>query len=196
MTRLSHPDTATAKAAIELVTAVSDAFLTHHVWRSWYFGRELVAAALADADLEVAFVAAMLHDLGFTERYDSEEPFELAGAAAARSILSERGWAAERAGLVSEAIARHLDSASAEARPEVALVHLGATADVYGLRIDEIPGEVIDQVLAAHPRDGVVEGFVAVTRSQIARKPESKIALHAQDRARVDLVFAHPLDQR
>ena len=193
---LSYPDTTTAKAATKLVTACSDAHLTHHVWRTWYFGRQLVSARLADGDEEVAFVAAMLHDLGLTHEYETDDPFELSGAAAARSILAERGWNDERVEVIADAIARHLDSASSEARPEVALVHLGATADVYGLRIDELPGELIEEVLAAHPREGFVEGMVAAVRSQIRRKPESTIARRSQDGEMVARVFQHPFDQR
>lgn len=195
------PDTPAAKAAMSLVSAASDTALLDHVWRTWHFGHHLIAERLADADLEVAFVAAMLHDLGLTQRFDSDEPFERASAMAATDLLTELGWPEDRVQLAATAIHDHLDLASAQARPEIALVHLGAAADVVGLRVDQLPGELIDAVLAQHPRRGFAEILVGILHGQVQRKPQSAIALLFHDLllhdiAFDDLVRACPLDQR
>lgn len=155
---------------------VADAPLIHHVWRTWYFGSQLIGQHVADADLEVAFVAAILHDLGLTDRFDSDAPFEQAGAASAAATLDGLGWSKDRIQVVCAAIAGHLDLASAEASPEIALVHLGAAADVIGLRIDQLPGELIEEVLNMHPRNGFVDAVLPALQRQAARKPESTIA--------------------
>jgi len=141
------PDTAAARAAVNLVHEVSDAPLVGHVWRTWFFGHQLIAEHVHDADVEVGFVAAMLHDLGLTPGFDCDAPFEQAGAAAAADTLAGLGWPQDRIALTAAAIGQHLDLASAEARPEIALVHLGAAADVIGLRVDNLPGELIEEVL-------------------------------------------------
>ena len=193
------PDTAAARAAHELVVAVSDPTLVHHVWRTWYFGHHLIAEHVADADLEVGFVAAMLHDLGLTERFDADEPFEQAGAAGAVELLAGLGglgWDDDRVTLVESAIASHLDLASAEARPEIALVHLGAAADVVGLRVDQLPRPLIEEVLAAHPRDGFAETVMATLTRQVERKPGSTIAGHFRDYGFGELVRSCVLDHR
>ena len=192
----SAPDTAAARAAHELVVAVSEPTLVHHVWRTWYFGHHLIAEHVADADLEVGFVAAMLHDLGLTDRFDSDEPFEQAGAAAAVGLLAGFSWSEDRVALVASAIASHLDLASAEARPEIALVHLGAAADVVGLRIDQVPEPLVEEVLAAQPRDGFAQALIKALTQQVERKPHSTIAGHFRDYAFGDLVGACVLDHR
>lgn len=196
MTLISAPDTEAARAARDLAVEVSHPTLVHHVWRTWYFGHHLIGTHVVDADLEVGFVAAMLHDLGLTGRFDADEPFEQAGAAAAASLLVDLGWPDDRAELVASAIASHLDLASAEARPELALVHLGAAADVVGLRVDELPGPLIEEVLAAHPRDGFAETVLAALTRQVERKPHSTIAGHFRDYAFGDLVTSCALDHR
>lgn len=196
MPLVSAPDTAAAEAAQDLVVAVSDPALVHHVWRTWYFGHHLIGAHVADADLEVGFVAAMLHDLGLIERFDSDEPFERAGAGAAAGLLVDLGWPDDRVELVASAIASHLDLASAEARPEIALVHLGAAADVVGLRVDELAEPLIEEVLAAHPRAGFADTVLEALTRQAERKPQSTIAAHFRDYAFGDLVASCALDRR
>jgi len=190
------PDTTAARAAVDLVNDVSDAPLVHHVWRTWYFGRHLIAEHVAGADLEVGFVAAMLHDLGLAQRFDSEAPFEQAGAAAAAGALADLGWPEDRVRLASAAIGQHLDLASAEARPEIALVHLGAAADVVGLRVDQLPGELIEEVLATHPRQGFTDAVLPALQRQVERKPESTIAGLFRAFRFEELVRACPLDDR
>lgn len=190
------PDTATAQAAADLAAAASAPPLLAHVWRTWHFGHHLLGPRVADADLEVAFVAAMLHDLGLTPRFDGDGPFEQEGARAAAELLAGQGWDPDRAGLVGEAIARHLDLASAEARPEVALVHLGAAADVVGLRVDQLPEELVELALATHPRDGFVELVSEALLDQVRRKPGSAIAALHRDVPFQELVADCPLDRR
>jgi hypothetical protein len=172
----TSPDTAAARAAVELMNEVAGAPLIQHVWRTWYFGSQLIGQHIAGADLEVAFVAAMLHDLGLIDRFDSDAPFEQSGAAAAAAALNDLGWSEDRIEVVSAAIAGHLDLASAKASPEIALVHLGAAADVIGLRVDQLPDELIDEVLNTHPRNGFVDTVLPALLHQATRKPESTIA--------------------
>ncbi|SPM41982.1 metal-dependent phosphohydrolase [Mycobacterium numidiamassiliense] len=175
---------------------VSGAPLIHHVWRTWYFGSQLIGQHVADADLEVAFVAAILHDLGLIGRFDSEAPFEQAGAAAAAATLGGLGWSEDRIHLLSAAIAGHLDLASAEARPEIALVHLGAAADVVGLRVDQLPGELVEEVLNIHPRSGFVHTVLPALQHQAARKPQSTIAELFRTLGFEKLMRGCPLDRR
>ena len=190
------PDTAATRAAVNLVHEVSDPPLVGHVWRTWFFGRQLIAEHVHDADLEVGFVAAMLHDLGLTAGFDCDAPFEQAGAAAAADTLAGLGWPQDRIALTTAAIGQHLDLASAEARPEIALVHLGAAADVIGLRVDNLPGELIEEVLNTYPRQGFVDAVLPALERQVERKPESTIAQLFRAVRFGDLMRACPLDAR
>jgi hypothetical protein len=98
--------------------------------------------------------------------------------------------------VVSAAIAGHLDLASAEARPEIALVHLGAAADVIGLRVDQLPGELIEEVLNMHPRNGFVDAVLPALQHQAVRKPQSTIAGLFRTVSFEKLMRGCPLDSR
>ena len=194
MTLTAPPDTSTARLAADLVADASHPALVHHVWRTWYFGRELLATHAAGADLEVAFVASMLHDLGLTDRADGPDAFEREGADAAAVVVARAGWDEDRVELVRAAIASHLDVASAEARPEIALVHLGAAADVVGLRVDQIPSALLEAVLDAHPRGDFTSVVLPLLERQAARTPDSTIAALFRDFDFGRLVVGCPLD--
>src|ERR1700676_3620168 len=85
------PDTALVRDAIDLSRSLLEPFLFNHVMRSWLFGILLSEAAEVAPDAELLAVAAILHDLGLTERYTAENRFEVDGANAARSFLKGRG---------------------------------------------------------------------------------------------------------
>lgn len=57
--------------------------------------------------------------------------------------------------IVWDAIALHTSLGIASRKqPEIALVHLGASADVLGVRIADIPPETVEQVIDMYPRLG------------------------------------------
>ena len=80
------------------------------------FGQTVLFGALLgtrdglDWDPELLFVAAVLHDLGFTEFISGQGPFEQRGAAAADSWLSSQGWRAERAAIVGKTVEEVIDA--------------------------------------------------------------------------------------
>src|SRR5260370_39697623 len=85
------PDTALVHDAIDLSRSLLEPFLFNHVMRSWLFGIVLAESAAIAPDAEILAVAAILHDLGLTERYNGENRFEVDGANAAPGCLEERG---------------------------------------------------------------------------------------------------------
>ena len=109
-------------------------------------------------------------------------------------MVARAGWDEDRVELVRSAIASHLDIASAEARPEIALVHLGAAADVVGLRVDQIPSALVEAVLDAHPRGDFTSMVLPLLERQAARTPDSTIAALFRDFDFGRLVRECPLD--
>ena len=101
------PDTALVHDAMDLSRSLLEPFLFNHVMRSWLFGIVLAESAAIAPDAELLAVAAILHDLGLTERYNGENRFEVDGANAAREFLKERGISAQQTQLVWDAIALH-----------------------------------------------------------------------------------------
>jgi hypothetical protein len=72
-------------------------------------------------------------------------------------------------------------------------VHLGATADVLGLRIAEVPPALVDAIVEQHPRVHGKEPLLALLADEGATKPYSDIARLTRDVALLDLVASGPL---
>ena len=79
------PDTTLVRDAMELARGLLEPFLFNHVMRSWLFGVVLSEGAEHAPDAELLAIAAVLHDLGLTDRYTGANRFEVDGANAARS---------------------------------------------------------------------------------------------------------------
>src|SRR5580692_3299943 len=111
------PDTALVRDAIELSRSSLDSFLFNHVMRSWLFAVVLSEGAEHPPDSELLAVAAVLHDMG----------------------LSDRGIPMRQIQLVWDAIALHTTPTLAlHKEPEVVMTHSGIAVDVLGAGLDRI----------------------------------------------------------
>ncbi|MGA6203371.1 HD domain-containing protein [Nocardia testacea] len=143
------PDSPTARAAAALAAEAAPTDLLNHSYRTYLFGRCLVTSN--DIDHEAAFVAAMIHDLGLTERHRGPAQFADVGAELACRFLEGRGWDMNRIHLVEQAILRHTNL-PAEHEPVHRLIQAGAAVDVAGLGHGEIEAEDLSEILTAFPR--------------------------------------------
>ena len=173
---IPFPDSSVAQVANQLVLEVSPPFLYYHCVRTYAFAHALGSRDRLHYDQELLYLGALLHDLGLTSRFDGSHPFEIDGANAARTFLLQRGGSAEKAEMVHQAIALHLSIEAEQHRPEIALVHLGAIMDARGHRLEDIPGEVVYQILEAYPRLGFKQAFAEVLMAQARKKPTSTVA--------------------
>ncbi len=172
------PDTAAALEAATLMRNHSPGVLAAHCYRTYLFGAALGTRDGLDWDPELLFTSAMLHDLALTDAVGGHGPFERRGAAAAESWLRGQGWPPERAGVVGRSIRMHLDiGAAGRDRPEVALLHFGAAADVTGMRLEDIHPRTVEEVLNAHPRAGFEDFFVGRIRAEARAEPRSTTAV-------------------
>jgi len=168
------PDTALVHDAMDLSRSLLEPFLFNHVMRSWLFGIVLAESAAIAPDAELLAVAAILHDLGLTERYNGENRFEVDGANAAREFLKERGISAQQTQLVWDAIALHTTIGVAQYKqPVVALVYHGVGFDVMGDRFEELSEETRTQVVSAFPRDGFKNKILYAFLDGFRHKPET-----------------------
>jgi HD superfamily phosphodiesterase len=136
------PDTTMVREAVDLSRSLLEPFLFNHVMRSWLFGVLLSETADVAPDAELLAVAAVLHDLGLTDRYTAENRFEVDGANAARAFLKDRGIPAQQMQVVWDAIALHTTPTLAlHKEPEVVMTHSGIAVDVLGAGLDRIPQE-------------------------------------------------------
>jgi hypothetical protein len=148
------PDSEFAKQAIAVANELSPPFMMRHCFRSYCFGAILASRNNLKLDREVFFVAAMLHDLGLTETHaDDPGSFEWVGAKLAHQFCLDAGREEVIAATVHNSIALHTSVGIADQyAPEIALLHFGTGMDLFGMRIEEVPGEVLDCVLSDHPR--------------------------------------------
>ena len=166
------PDTALVRDAIDLSRGLLEPFLFNHVMRSWLFGILLSEAAEVAPDAELLAVAAILHDLGLTERYTAENRFEVDGANAAREFMKDRGISAQQTQVVWDAIALHTTPTLAlHKEPEVVMTHSGIAVDVLGAGLDRIPQEKQRAILTAFPRLAFKDEFKGCLCNVVRQKP-------------------------
>jgi predicted HD phosphohydrolase len=184
-----RPDSSLAQRAEELVRSVAPPFLTNHSFRSHFF-----AVALADRDgvrfdEELLYVAALLHDIGLVEEFDTGKCFEEDSADAAARLAEEEDWEAERRECLAEAIRLHVatDIELADG-PEAYLLWHSTGLDVGGHRHGELAADEVQAVLDAYPRLDFKEGFAGLVEDQAARKQGcwADRAVQAGLRARID----------
>ena len=182
---LTVPDTAVARRAEEICRDVSSASLANHCFRSYAWGALLGIRDGVAWDAELLYVAAMLHDIGLTPAYDRGGCFERDGADAAREILTELGWPADRADTAAEAIYLHMHEVGPDDTAEALLLDLGTAVDVRGVRLADVPSTQRDFVLERFPRIGFKEHFVELFEDQARRKPDCVVQafLHERDGA-------------
>ncbi|QLY27754.1 HD domain-containing protein [Nocardia huaxiensis] len=169
------PDSRLAAEATELVRDTASELIFNHSRRVYLFGALQGRRRLLDFDAELLYVGAMFHDLGLTERHrNSMRRFEIDGADDARDFLRGHGIAAGDADTVWTAIALHTTpEIPAHMAPEIALVTAGVEMDVLGIGFDDIPAEVREAVVAAHPRPDFKKRILAAFTEGNAHRPGS-----------------------
>ncbi|OBT76016.1 hypothetical protein VF21_03529 [Pseudogymnoascus sp. 05NY08] len=158
---VSIPDTPLIAKALEFARAHSDDFAYNHIIRSMLLGFIITAKipAIADRDLEVHAVAALLHDIGWDptgELVSEDKRFEVDGANAARDFLHREvpHWDKHRVQLVWDAIALHtIGSVVFYKEAEVQACSYGIWADFQG------PDRVQGGLLTWEEYNKVVEEF-------------------------------------
>jgi hypothetical protein len=172
------PVTPTAGAALSVATRFCSPALLNHCIRSYLWGAMYGTAHGIAFDDELYYVAALLHDIGLTEAFDSHRlPFEEAGGQLAWVFGVAAGWPAERPARVSEIIVLHMRDAVAPADdPESHLLQVATTWEAAGRRPEEFPPDARAEILARYPRLGFGAEFLACFEDQARRKPGSAAA--------------------
>jgi hypothetical protein len=181
------PDTALCKAAIDLLESNSPQFLCTHCLRTYIFGSLAVRSiGRSVADEEAAFCAAALHDLGLVPLYRRDNRFEVDGADAARQFCSKHQVPPERTDLVWKAIALHTSAGIAtRLANEIALVHLGVGLELFGLGLNQVPPQIVEEVLQNYPRLGFKAEFRNLLVEHCRHNPAAQVLNWTDDVARI-----------
>src|ERR1700757_4516691 len=180
------PDTALCNAALDLLEASSPEFLCTHCLRTFVFGSIAVKSlGRTVVDEEAAFCGAVLHDLGLIPAYRGDNRFEVDGADAARQFCTKHQVPQKRADLIWEAIALHTSPGIAiRLAGEIALVHLGAGLDFLGLGLDQVPPQVVEELLEKYPRMNFKAEFRNLLVEHCRNNPVAQILTWTDDIAR------------
>jgi hypothetical protein len=173
---ISAPDSRFTLQAASLVERVHSSEMLNHVHRTWWFAEILGRKRTLKYDREVVYLAALFHDLGLTDEFAADQRFEVDGADAASRLLRSNHYSEAKADLVWDAIALHSSAGIAERKqPEIALVYMGAHADVFGLRLEEITPSFVDDVLELYPRAGFKAAFTEALAEVARKKPHTAV---------------------
>jgi hypothetical protein len=187
----SIPQSPAAQAAAHLAAEAAPAYLLNHSYRTYLFGRCIVATP--EVDEEAAFVAAMIHDLGLTDTYNGESDFARIGADLACRFLEARGWDIDRIHLVEEAILRHTNLVAEEV-PVYRLVQAGAAVDVAGLGREELQPDDLAGILKTFPRLDFVSSMRSRFLDEVRRHPQGAFAHLEQVVTLSDRFGTNPID--
>ena len=148
------PDSKLACEVTELIRDTESGLLFYHSTRVYFWAALMGKRKNLIFDPELLYAAAMFHDLGLAQDYQSSQlRFEVDGANAARDFLRSRSIAEKDIETVWTAVALHTTPGIPEhLRPEVALVHAGAGMDVVGRGFDQFTDDQRESVIAAYPR--------------------------------------------
>ena len=164
-------DSQIAKAATELSCSVSPPYLFNHTVRTFLFGALAGRAKGKPFDEEILYLACILHDLGLTEQFAGDLPFEIQGAEAAKHFLEGQAYARSSIDIVWDGIAMHPLAIGQFKGPEIALVGEGAGADVIGPDLARIKKTDIEAVLNAFPRLRFKDAFVKTCAGIVQKHP-------------------------
>jgi hypothetical protein len=180
------PDSTLCNSALDLLESSSPAFLCAHCLRTYIFGSLAVKGlGRSVVDEEAAFCAAALHDLGLVPNYRRDNRFEVDGAEAARQFCFEHQVPPERADLVWRAIALHTSPGIAmRMADEIALVHLGAGLDFLGIGLDQVPPQLVEEMLTKYPRMNFKAEFRKLLVEHCRHNPAAQVLTWTDDIAR------------
>ena len=125
-------------------------------------------------DRELVMLASLFHDIGLTDaREVRDRPFEVVSAEIAREfVVREGGFSARDADLVYRGIALHFGKAQDQPEPEVRLIEIGTSIDLFSkiLDKDDFPTQdEIDRIAKALPRHRFKTAFLDEQRAHVAR---------------------------
>jgi HD domain len=189
---IAFVDSKMARLATELTRDTSPAYLFNHAARTFLFGSLIGKASNLKFDSEILYLACILHDLGLTERFAGTLPFEIQGAEAARTFLTENGLPMKQANIVWDGIAMHPFAMASFKQPEIALVSAGAGADVVGADLEKIPESAKGAVVKAFPRLGFKQAFVKTCAGVVRQFPRGASRSFMRDIAERNLEEFHP----
>jgi hypothetical protein len=188
------PETAAATTAREVLTKYSAPALVNHCVRSYLLAASLAVVEQLEVDVELLYVASLLHDIALEPAFDSHVlPFEDAGGHVAWVFAAGSGWPIERRDHAARAIIAHMRGTDPAEDPEGHLLDLATGLDISGRNADRWPPELLEELVRTYPRLDLAARFIACFRDQAERKPDSSAAAAVRSGV-ADRLATNPLE--
>ena len=175
------PTTLIAEEAEQLCRAATKRrrWIHDHSIRTFEFAQLFAQRAGVEFDLEVLWVASMLHDVALGDGAPTTGAvspcFAVRGAAEARGLAARHGWSDGAERRLAEAITLHVNLRVAQRQSiEGHLLNLGSALDVAGLRARRVASAAMTAVLAEHPNDGFLVAIRQLWNKEAARAPTTR----------------------
>jgi hypothetical protein len=185
-------DSVLCRKATELAQECYQPYLFSHAMRTYLFGALVGRSEKMDFDMELLYLACILHDIGLTSRFMGERPFEIEGAEAAQKFLERQGLSKVKSTIVWDGIAMHPLAIASFKQPEIALVSAGAGADVIGSDLDKIPESAKAAVVNAFPRLDFKHAFVKTCAGVVRQFPRGASRSFMRDIGERNVEQFHP----
>lgn len=172
------PDSALTRAALEAARDQGPEIEGHGL-RTWLFGAMLARRRGIDVDPELLHVGAIAHDAGIVHQVAGED-FTLRSAdiAVAAFSAADRELDQAREARLRDGIVGHfLAGVDVERHPLAAAIQYGAIADLAGLRLTDLPLEVVREVYRRHPQDGVRGAITRAITAEARAVPRGRVAV-------------------
>lgn len=135
---MQPPTSDAARIVDEHCRAVYEDWLYAHCRRTFDYAAMFAASRSYDFDSDLLWVASLTHDLGLTERYESQPTndhcFAMRGAAVAAQLVDGH-WAPERAARLRDAVILHVNPYVWRSQgTEAHLLNYATALDVAGTR--------------------------------------------------------------
>jgi hypothetical protein len=193
---LDLPDTPAVRLALEVGDRYQPSALRNHSVRSYLFAAARAEQGRMEIDHELLAVASLVHDLGLAPSFDSHTlPFEEAGGDTGWVFAAGAGWPVVRRDRVREIVVLHMRApVPPDADPESHLLQFSTGLDISGRGVDELPEEVLRDVVRRYPRLDLATRFTACFQDQAARKPD-QAAARSLSSGLANRLATNPLDR-
>jgi HD domain len=177
LTDLPAPESALARRAEEFVEAALPAYVLTHSYRTYFLGKVLAALDGATIDDELAYLAALLHDVNLGHPTPGR-CFAVTGGERAARLLTEWGADSSTAEAVAAAASGHATpGAYHDLSDPAGFVQAGSIADVAGRRLHEVDPVWLADLQQHYPRHNLKRQLVPTVRAEGKAVPRGRMHL-------------------
>ncbi|OTG62950.1 phosphohydrolase [Acinetobacter sp. ANC 4470] len=174
------PDTKMIEIAVEELESKASISIINHSWRTYFWGAALGHLQNKPFDPESLLTASLFHDIGLTTphletkgckcfTYESADQFSYRA--------QEINFDEDKTQLIKDAICIHMNGYIDQSYPsEIQLLQQGASCDVIGEQLHNLPSNFKNQIIEKYPRENFNKNFIELIKAESKNNPNSRTA--------------------